>query len=303
MRTGAGVLGALNALEVTAKDIVVSRKGDWLVNGFVRQPEQALSDVDVAFIALHGAYGEDGTVQRLLDRLRVPYTGSGPFASALAMNKQLAKERVSTLGIKVPRGIKLAREGTRDVRQAAYSIGHMFGPEYVVKPVNGGSSINTVMASGEQALLRALEAVFASEEVVLVEERIQGREATVGVLECYRGQSHYTLPTIEIVPPTESFFTHEAKYSGNTEEICPGRFSRDENDALLRAASAVHTLLDLRHYSRADFILTPEGPYFLEVNTLPGLTNESLLPRSVEAVGGTYTELVVHLLKLAANDM
>ncbi len=304
MQTGANVLQSLYEMNVPARDIVITRGGEWLVDGFVKQPNQALCDVDAVFIGLHGAYGEDGTVQRILERLRIPYTGSGPFASALAMNKQLTKEQVTKFGIKTPKGIKFSRENTADIRQAAFSLERLFGPHYVVKPINGGSSMHTSVVSGTQALHDALQKTFTDVETVLVEERIFGREATVGILEKYRGQPYYLLPTIEIVPSTTGhFFDTEAKYNGQTDEICPGRFTREESEALLNTAKQVHEILDLRHYSRSDFILTPQGVYFLEVNTLPGLTKQSLLPRSIEAVGGTYKELVTHLLNLATSDI
>jgi len=304
LKTGAGVLAVLKDEDIATKDILVTKQGEWLHEGFVRQPEQLLRDVDVVFIALHGQYGEDGTVQRILERLHIPYTGSGPFASMLAMNKMLAKEQVAKLGIKTPRGFKFSRDSIADVRQAAFTLEKLFGPHYVVKPINGGSSMHTAMANGSQELFTALQQTLDAAETVLVEERIFGREATVGVLERYRGEPYYLLPSVEIVPRTSTqFFDTQAKYDGSSDEICPGRFSQLENAELLQTARKVHESLDLRHYSRSDFILGQDGIYFLEVNTLPGLTDQSLLPRSVEAVGGSYRELVMHLLRLATADV
>jgi D-alanine-D-alanine ligase len=122
----------------------------------------------------------------------------------------------------------------------------------------------------------------------------------VGILEHFRGQPFYQLPEIEIVPPPKSsFFSIDVKYSGETDEICPGRFHRDEKDELLEAALLVHQALGLRQYSRSDFIVAPEGVYFLEVNTLPGLTSQSLFPRAMQAVGSNYKELILHLLDTA----
>lgn len=302
LQTGAGVLASLKHQGIATKDIIISRKGEWMVGGFVRSPKEALSGVDVAFIALHGMYGEDGTVQRILERYGIPYTGSGPYASAVAMNKALTKEHLKPHGLKMAQHIKLSREGTADVRQAANNIAHLFGPEYVVKPVSGGSSMHTIMAHSHAELVTALESVLPQVDAVLVEERIVGREATVAVLEKYRGDTHYVLPPIEIVPPSHvDFFDTAAKYSGATDEICPGRFSAAERDELLATARAVHTILNLRHYSRSDFMINKEGIYFLEVNTLPGLTAQSLFPKAIEAVGGTYNELVGHLLTLATT--
>lgn len=302
LETGRGVLTALEGDVCTVRDIIIDRKGDWYVAGFPRTPSEALCDIDVVFIALHGEYGEDGTVQRLLDGLGIPYTGSGAYASAVAMNKALTKDILRSHNIKMPRHVRVTRETVREVRQTAENIERMFGPHYVVKPVNGGSSLHTELAQGFAELSHSLDRVLNEVEVALVEERIFGREVTVPILEQYRNHKHYPLPVVEIVPPSSaSFFDAKVKYDGSTEEICPGRFSESEKDELQKAAMLVHQVLDLRHYSRSDFIMTDAGPYFLEVNTLPGLTAESLFPKAIAAIGGNYRELVKHLLELATN--
>lgn len=304
LRTGAGVIAALYGDLVCVRDVIITKSGEWMVGGFVKTPEQALTGVDVVFIALHGTYGEDGTVQRILERMGVPYTGSRPYASALAMNKALTKDFLKSQGVLMPQHLRLSRDGVADIRQTAYSIEKLFGPEYVVKPVSGGSSIDTKMATGGTELAATLQDIFARVDTVLVEERIRGKEATVGVLEQYRNDAHYVMPAIEIVPPpTSDFFSADVKYTGETEEICPGRFTSDERDDLLRKAREIHKTMGLRHYSRSDFIVTNKGAYFLEVNTLPGLTEASLFPKAIEAVGGSYKELVTHLLRLALNEV
>ncbi len=304
LSTGAGVIEALMPESVCVRDVIITRKGEWMVGGFVKTPEHALAGVDVAFIALHGTYGEDGTVQRILERIGVPYTGSTPYASALAMNKVLTKDFLKSQGILMPQHMRVSRDGTADLRQTALTITQLFGPEYVVKPVSGGSSIDTVMVGSYAELVRALEVILDRVDTVMVEERIRGKEATVGVLEQYRGDPYYVMPAIEIVPPAHAdFFSADVKYTGETEEICPGRFSSSERETLLDRARRVHTALGLRHYSRSDFMVTDKDIYFLEVNTLPGLTSQSLFPKAIDAVGGSYTELVLHLLKLATKDV
>jgi D-alanine-D-alanine ligase len=304
LKTGAGVIETLTPLPVSVRDIIITRGGEWMVGGFVKSPEQALAGVDVAFIALHGAYGEDGTVQRILERIGLPYTGSGPYASALAMNKVLTKDFLKAHGIRMPRHHKVTREGVADLRQTAHTITQLFGPEYVVKPVSGGSSIDTVMVNSYGDLVTSLEDILERVDTVMVEERIHGREATVGILEQFRNDPHYVMPVIEIVPPSRTdFFSADVKYTGETDEICPGRFTQAERDELLATARAVHKAIGLRHYSRSDFMVSEDGIYFLEVNTLPGLTAQSLFPKAMEAIGGTYRELVTHLIKLAHNDV
>ncbi|MDA8596721.1 D-alanine--D-alanine ligase [Candidatus Pacebacteria bacterium] len=297
MNTGAGVLATLKKSPYAVEDIVITRSGEWLKNGLVKSPQDALAATDVVFIALHGSYGEDGTLQRQLERLSIPYTGSRPFGSALAMNKLHTKQHLKEQGIKLAKHMRVTSESLPDLSRIVSAITDMFGPEYVVKPIAGGSSIGTRLASSPAKLMTALEEVLAVYDDVLVEERIIGREATAGVVENFRGERVYRLPSIEIVPPSESgFFAADVKYTGETEEICPARFSRTVKQELEATAHKVHTLLDLRQYSRSDFIVADEGIYFLEVNTLPGLTEHSLVPKSLAAVGCSYYDFIDHLL-------
>lgn len=299
MKTGAEVLSALTRQNIKHVDIIINKQGEWVVHGFSKTPPEALVAVDVVFIALHGTYGEDGGVQRILDRIGIPYTGSRAYPSSLAMNKILAKDILREAGIKTAPHLKVNKQ-SNDVRRVATSIDSMFGPSYVVKPVSGGSSIDTYIVHGVHELVKALHESFKRREEVLVEKLIKGKEATVGVVEGLRSSPLYVLPTIEIVPPASNgFFDYDAKYSGKTDEICPGRFSREEKAGLEEAAQVAHQRLGLSHYSRSDFIVTPEGIYFLETNTLPGLTTESLLPKALSAVGHSYDDFVLHLIETA----
>ena len=300
MQTGASVMSVLEDTPYRIKDIIITRAGEWLVSGFVQSPAQALCDVDVVFNALHGVYGEDGTVQRIMDRIGIPYTGSAPYPSAIAMNKYLAKEVATTAGLLTPPSFRVTRDGAADPVLIAQRISELFGPSYVIKPVNGGSSAGMSMATNVSELATQLFDILKREEAVLVEKRIHGTEATVAVLEQYRDQSLYTFPPIEIIPPQETgWFNYTAKYSGDTKEICPGRFASTIKTTLEEAASTMHKALHLAHYSRSDFIVANDGVYYLETNTLPGLTQASLFPKAVAAVGGTYEELVLHLLDAA----
>ena len=303
MQTGAGVIDALKNMQCTTKDIIISRSSKWLVEGYMKDPQDALIGVDVVFLALHGEYGEDGQIQRLLERFSIPYTGSTPYSSAIAMNKELAKNHLTKLELLFPKHMRITRSGVTDPMQTALSIGDLFGPKYIVKPTSGGSSLGTMIANNPHELGSVLKKLLPEYEDLMVEEYITGREATVGILEDFRNQKLYHLPTVEIIPPESAgFFAAEVKYSGETQEICPGRFKTSEKKALAQAAQAIHKQLNLRHYSRSDFIVSDEGIYFLEVNTLPGLTDNSLLPKALQAVGGEYKDLVRHLLLLAVNE-
>jgi D-alanine-D-alanine ligase len=248
---------------------------------------------------MHGEYGEDGEVQKVLERYGVPYTGSDSFASFVAMHKVLAKEKAREAGILTPR-YAFIEESTPNVEHVLRDIVRTFPQPVVVKPARWGSSVGVTMTTGYAPLHTAVTGLLAQGAGgVLIEERIRGTEATAGVIEGLRGERLYALPPIEIVPPQQDFFSYEAKYSGSSKEICPGRFSKQINEELARQARVMHEALELRHYSRSDFIIAPNGIYYLETNSLPGLTSESLLPKSLAAVGISFSEFLTHIIGLA----
>lgn len=298
LKTGSEVLRALRELDYPHKDVVITKSGDWLESGIVRSPEKALEAVDVVFVALHGQYGEDGQVQRILQRLNIPFTGSNAFSSAIAFNKELTKRSLAEHNILMPKHHRISREQRNYLAPEIDLIIERIGEESFVKPVGGGSSIGAKYIPHKEALRAALEELLLTHEAVMVEEFIRGREATVGVLQHFRDQEHYVLPPIEIVPPGGTpFFSYDVKYNGTTQEICPGRFSYGEKSKLSEAALIAHTALHCSHYSRSDFIVRDGDVYFLEINTLPGLTGESLFPKAAAAVGLEFNELVKHLVE------
>ncbi|HVZ76126.1 MAG TPA: D-alanine--D-alanine ligase [Candidatus Paceibacterota bacterium] len=303
LKSGASVLGALDTAKYEPRDIFIDRSGQWHARGVAVSPEQALRGVDVVLNAMHGHYGEDGEVQKVLDALAVPYTGSGAAASALAFNKARTKQAVKKFDIKTPRSILVSRgDAHGDTEALALAIFRSFPHPVVVKPAIGGSSVATTIVNSYHMLVSALEEAFKVSEQVLVEEFIRGREATVGVIDNFRGEKTYALFPIEIIPPaSRPFFDYHAKYSGETIERVPGNFTAVEKEELIRLAKAVHEGLGLSHYSRSDFILSRRGIYFLEVNTLPGLTAESLLPKAVAAVGSSLTHFLDHVVTLAKD--
>ncbi len=300
MVTGAGVLSALRELGFHTKDIIVTKAGEWLEGGLVKKPEVALMTTDVVFIAMHGAYGEDGTVQRICERLHIPFTGSNSFPSARAFNKDTTKRALAAHGIKTPAHVRVRRDETRAISEVVDAITAMCGPEYVLKPTTSGSSHGVVMVPSRTELAAALTMMLDEYDECMVEERIRGTEATCGVLADFRGEKLYVLPSIEIIPPTTSdFFAADIKYSGATTELCPGRFSFSEKAAITDMATTVHEALGLSQYSRSDFMVRNGEVYFLEVNTLPGLTPESLFPKAAAAVGLSFSQLIDHLVKTA----
>src|SRR3989344_3883795 len=254
-------------------DILVDRQGVWYWNGLPTAPDQVARQVDVFFNALHGEYGEDGKVQQLLDNLGVAYTGSGAVSSALGMNKALAKDLFRRAGLRVPPGVVIRREAAREAAPAAREVFETISPPWVVKPNDRGSSLGLFFVRTIKDLARAIEAAWKVSPSILIEHYLRGREATAGVVEDFRGVENYTLPPIEIRhSSSKPVWDYQDKYSGETEEICPGNFNGEEKRRLEDLAVAAHRALGLRHYSRSDFIITPHGVYLLETNSLPGLT-------------------------------
>ncbi len=202
------------------------------------------------------------------------------------------------LPILLAQHILLDKSELRTGRQYAGEIRSRFDGEYILKPVSSGSSIGVVHVSDTLELADAIEKMFEDHDAILVEQFIKGREFTCGVVERYRNHDMYALPPVEIVTPSESsFFDYEVKYNGASQEICPASIPHAMKMMIEDAAREIHTTLNLRQYSRSDFILGEKGLYFLEVNTLPGLTTESLFPKALRAVGSTFDEFIVHLVE------
>lgn len=311
LKTGSNVLSHLRADKLNEKykaiDILIDKEGVWHINGKPVAIEDVFHSVDVIFNALHGDFGEDGKVQQMLDQWKIPYTGSGAFASALGYNKVLAKEQFGLLGIKTPSHIIVPKYDEEDgdikvySKKTAKQIHDKLSPPWIVKPLSGGSSVGMRMCKTYPELMDAFLDGVNKEVDVLVEEMIEGKEATVGVIDNFRDKAVYVLPATEIrVHKRKDFFDFEAKYKGMSEEICPGNFTNSEKLELEKLASLIHIGLNLSHYSRSDFIIHPKkGIYALEVNTLPGLTDESLVPKMLKAVGADVPTFIDHILKLA----
>ena len=236
---------------------------------------------DVVFIGLHGGMGENGQVQALLDCYGIRYTGTGYIGSLLAMDKEISKSMMRQAGVRVPGGMTVYPD------TGAAEIERRVGYPCVIKPCSCGSSVGVSIAGNREELERGLALAFEYEDRILVEEKAEGREMTVGIL------CGSPLPPVEIVPK-QGFYDYKNKYQdGMTDERCPPDITdeewRDMSDEAMRAALALH--IDVQTYCRVDFILTDKGPVCLEVNTLPGMTPLSLLPREANAVGIDYDEL------------
>ena len=298
LKTGKSVIDNLPSGYIPT-DVFISKRGEWLVDGISVDPQRIFQSNDVIFNALHGEYGEDGKLQRFLDHSQVKYTGSGALASALAMNKVMAKEIFISAGLKTP-VFRVVKKGeiTHDI---AHKIFTTFPMPAVVKPNGSGSSVGVSLVGKISEIVPAIDKALKHADTVIIEEFISGREATCGVIEKFKGKEVYPLLPIEIRKPKENtFFDYDAKYSGKSEEVCPGNFSKKETEMIEEMAVRAHKALGLRHYSRSDFIVHPKrGVYILETNTLPGLTKESLLPKSLTAVGSSLSQFLDHVINLA----
>lgn len=236
---------------------------------------------DIVFIGLHGEDGEDGRVQAMLDLLGVPYTGSGYLASGVAMDKAMAKRMMESAGIRTPAWRLLEYSA-----EAAEKLAAELPMPCVVKATAGGSSLGVFLPESREELREALVQVRRFSGQVMWEERISGRELTVAVL------GDRALPPIEILP-AEKDFDYAAKYqAGGARELCPAPVTAEEAELVQDLALRVHTALGLSVYSRADFILDGQGrAWCLEVNSLPGMTPGSLIPKAAAAVGIGYSAL------------
>lgn len=251
-------------------------------------------NLDVALIMLHGRGGEDGSMQGLLDLLGVPYQCAGVLGCALAMHKPMAKDRFRLHGLPVAPDITMVREELNQVQRVLATL----DLPVVVKPALEGSSFGITIVRQEAELPAALERAFAIDHDVLVEAFLCGREVTGAVL---GNQELEPLPLVEITPNEKyQFFNYEAKYTpGASRETCPAPLDADTTRTIQNLACRAHRALGLKGYSRSDFILTPQGPYILETNTIPGMTGTSLLPQAAQAAGMSYGQLLDRLIDLA----
>lgn len=246
--------------------------------------------VELVFNALHGRGGEDGTIQGLLESMRIPYTGSGVLASAVGMNKVMTKRLMETAGLPTPpfsvlrRGEGPAPSGLPEGRIVPV----------VVKPASEGSTIGVTIVREVSGLAPAYAEGFRWEDEILVEQYVEGREVTAGVLE---GEA---LPLIEIIPE-DDFYDYRAKYQkGKTKYLVPAPLTAELEEEVRRHALSVYRLLGCRGAARVDFRLDRQDrPFILEINTVPGMTETSLLPKAAEAAGISYDELVARIVRAA----
>ncbi len=312
LATGEMIVEALDKKKYELKPVIITKEGKWLLppgmklfddSGQIKkvlvvaEDREALSrlksqkkGVDVVFIALHGNYGEDGTIQGLLELAGLPYTGSGVLASALAMDKEMTKRILQAERILMPNHVILEKNYQPvDLRKIKLPV--------VIKPVKEGSSVGISVVKKRSELLPAIKEAFQFDSRIMAEEFIRGREITAAVL---GNKKLLALPLIEIRPKVSHFFDFKAKYEvGGSEEICPAPVNKTLTKKIQDIAVRAHRILGCRGVTRSDFILKENKPYFLEINTIPGMTKTSLVPQAAEKSGLSFSGLLDELVRLA----
>lgn len=252
---------------------------------------QAEKNIDVCFIALHGSFGEDGTVQAILDFLKIPYTGSDMLASALGMDKIRSRQLFQQNGLLVPKTIVIKRGEKYSLSKISYPV--------VVKPNNQGSSIGISIAHNKKELEKEIKSNFEMTDLILLENYIKGTEVTCAIL---GNKNPKALPVIEIVPKTE-FFDYEAKYNeSKCDEIVPARISKKLTLEVKKISIKAFKSLGCKGFARVDMIIDKDKVFVLELNTIPGLTAVSLLPKAAAAAGISFPQLLDRIITYSLEE-
>lgn len=283
-----------NSCEISANKVaqdspdveaVKSMRGDSADGFFGKNVLTLCKAADIVFMALHGEDGENGKIQAAFDLLGIKYTGTGYLGSALAMNKDMAKEFFIKNNVPTPVGYTVTKENVNDIK-----------PPFpcVVKPACGGSSVGISIANNEEEYKKSLDEAFHWEEKLVVEEYVKGREFSIGVVD---GKAY---PVIEIAPLC-GFYDYKNKYqAGSTIETCPAELSNELTEKMQKYAVMAYEALKLETYARMDFLMKDNGEmYCLEANTLPGMTPTSLLPQEAAALGISFEELCEKLIQVS----
>jgi D-alanine--D-alanine ligase len=282
LATGAYVLAHLPIDRYEPVDLFVDRSGIWHIGGMPMSEDRLKLRVDVIWNALHGFYGEDGKVQHALENLGIPYIGSGPLSSAIAMNKKLSKDYLAKRGIQTPRGVYIEDwgDGEREetVAGVVHNISKKLSPPWVVEPISRPNGNGAIRAKTRDELTAILLAMIDADIPVLIEEAVLGKEVSVSTVAGFRGKDTYTfLPIIK--------------------NDLHAKLKKDESAELQKIASDVHKTLGLGQYSRTEACITPKGKiYVIATDTLPSFHTDSDLHNSLDSLGVTFEEFAKHLI-------
>ncbi len=297
LMTGENVLKSFDPEKFAAETVIIGKGGEWPFPS-----EELPNRYDVAFIAMHGTYGEDGTIQAILEEASIPYTGSGKLSSALGMNKFLSLRLFRDGGLTIPPTLHFhLQDFKKHEDEVVKKILWYLEKPWVIKPNAGGSSIGVEIVKDEDSLRKALREAAKTYKDTLVQPLIVGREVTCGVIDHGTHGSAFALPPTEIVPRVSDFFDYKAKYeSGGSDEITPARFPESYLKEFRNIALKAHHLTGCRGFSRTDMMVGKDGKiYVLEINTIPGLTKESLVPKAAHTYGISFQKLLEMLVEAA----
>ncbi len=297
LKTGGAVQQTLHDAGFEAIDMLLDKEGVLHIKGIPSDLEKAQSAVDYVWNALHGEFGEDGQIQRLLDQFNIPYSGSGVLASAQAFNKQVAKEHAERLGMKTPVSMLIMPDGTESISELSARIYKTMAPPWVIKPLSGGSSVHTFFAFTPLDLSQVVEESVAHGQPFLVEQYIAGTEVAVGVIDEFRHKKEYVLPVVDIESPSQGVLSHETRREGSYADGA-SRLRSDERQRLGEMAQELHRSLGAKDYSQSEFVVDRFGRiWFLETDTHPALHKDAPFYKALEAVGATLTEFVQSVLE------
>ncbi|MCM0647987.1 D-alanine--D-alanine ligase [Clostridium swellfunianum] len=280
IKTGIEMMKNLDKNKYKAIEIQINNRRD-LIDKLLKE------NIDFALIALHGKFGEDGEAQEILESLNIPYSGSGILASSLCMDKDISKRLMKAEGIPTPEWIAIKKH-----QELNYELINRIGYPVVVKPVNGGSSLGTYIVKNSDDIVDAVLKAFSYDEEIIIEKYIRGREITCSIL------SGKLLPIIEIKPYSE-FFDYRAKYDDKASEEIVIELDEELKCKVGNICRKCWSLFKCSVYGRIDMIIKDNEPYVLEVNTLPGMTKNSLLPKSAKSYGLSFTELLNSIIELS----
>lgn len=315
LATAKNVIAALDPKKYLARPVLIDKAGRWflapsfqtplLFSGRISKsktlvptaPQEALNESsgrpDVVFIAMHGTYGEDGRIQSLLDLAGIPYTGSGVLASALAMDKAKSAQLLVSQGLNIPKFTAFKKTDWNKSKKEILAKIKKLGWPLVIKPADLGSSVGVSIVKNEASLAAALKKAWQNSDYIMAQEFIRGREVTCGVLENPKTGRAFALPPTEIIPKTRSFFDYQAKYvPGASEEVTPARFPPKIIRVIQNSALTAHQTLGCRGMSRTDLMVDGPKIWVLELNTIPGMTETSLLPQAAKAAGIGFPALL-----------
>ncbi len=293
LKTGAHVQRALQEAGFEAIDMLLDKEGVLHIKGVPADLEKAQSSVDMVWNALHGTFGEDGQVQRLLEDYGIPYTGSGTFTSGLAFHKERAKEQAQSLGINIPPHLLVIPDESTSVSQVTGNIYRTMAPPWVLKPLSGGGSTHTHFAFTPLELAHIVEECIAHGQPFIAEQYIYGTEAAVGVIDDFRNKDTYVLPVVEVQSPSRGILSSEMRSGEYEYAVTRGALAPKEKEQLTEYAKELHRAFGAQDFSQSEFIVDRHGKiWFLELDTHPHLHEQSPFVVALQSVGATLTEFV-----------